>query len=105
MRVRRQRGRGRGEPATIRFTGTRVAPLSVRDAGKGIAAISIDMDRIEMYWGASDEHGPGLPTRRARPQPRISSTARPGAGGPWRRRRRRRRLPRQAGRPGTAHPS
>ncbi|WP_188195001.1 family 43 glycosylhydrolase [Nonomuraea sp. SYSU D8015] len=41
-----------GATATIRFTGTRVALLSVRDAGNGIAAISIDggpEQRVDLY--------------------------------------------------------
>ncbi|MEV0619889.1 glycoside hydrolase family 43 protein [Nonomuraea sp. NPDC050404] len=41
-----------GATATIRFTGTRVALLSVRDTGNGIAAISIDggpEQRVDYY--------------------------------------------------------
>jgi GH43 family beta-xylosidase len=43
-----------GATATIRFTGARVALLSVRDTGNGIAAISIDggaEQRVDFYSG------------------------------------------------------
>jgi hypothetical protein len=43
-----------GNTATFRFTGTRIALLSVRDTGNGIAAIGIDAGPEERV----DFHGP-----------------------------------------------